>query len=360
MDEDRINEVLQQLREGADKETIAGSLRAYGHSEEEVDTILSEATRRVDGEGVSQQEVAVEESLVSFTELVSASFSDARARLKLAATLLVVFLGITLLGVVGMFALVTIAAMAAPASAGAAVIFGILGIAYFVLLMVAYIAAGVALIRVAVQHSESAGYWKSVQWGFRHIWPVVLIGLLLQLTTTTGYALLFIPGIALAIYTAFSYFVFVSEDFRGLNALLRSIDLVYGSWWAVFGRMLGLGLLLALSVAVPVIALSLVADASPVLGGVLLGVFLAVAYPFVLVWMVFGMMRLFESLQQHKPKAQFDPASYGTLRKVLIAAAILGVPILIAWNGFSLYTEMQQEDLSEDELQELPFDLDIQ
>jgi len=51
-----------------------------------------------------------------------------------------------------------------------------------------------------------------------------------------GYLLLIVPGFLFSIWFSMASFVFVSEDIKGMNALLKSREYVRGYFWAIVGR----------------------------------------------------------------------------------------------------------------------------
>lgn len=73
---------------------------------------------------------------------------------------------------------------------------------------------------------------KNYFWSF--LWVNILLGLILLV----GFIALIIPGIILTVYLAFSVWVLIFEDKKGLEAIKRSLNLVKGYWWGVAGRFL--------------------------------------------------------------------------------------------------------------------------
>jgi hypothetical protein len=98
--------------------------------------------------------------------------------------------------------------------------------------------------------------------GWSYFWPSALVLLLTVLAGALGMALLVVPGIIIAIRLAFSQFVLITENKRGLSALGRSWYLVRGNGWKVFWRQFVLGLLIFL---INVILLSIVAIIAAIL-----------------------------------------------------------------------------------------------
>ena len=82
-----------------------------------------------------------------------------------------------------------------------------------------------------------------------HLWLAMLTALIL----TGAHLLLIIPGIIFTVWFFFAPFVFIDEDVRGMNALLKSKEYVRGRWSSVGLRLLAIWLICALISAVPVI-----------------------------------------------------------------------------------------------------------
>jgi len=82
-----------------------------------------------------------------------------------------------------------------------------------------------------------------------HMWLAMLTALIL----TGAHLLLIIPGIIFTVWFFFAPFVFIDEDVRGMNALLKSKEYVRGRWSGVGLRLLAIWLIAALVSAIPVI-----------------------------------------------------------------------------------------------------------
>lgn len=77
----------------------------------------------------------------------------------------------------------------------------------------------------------------------KYFWSYVWISILSTVIIGLWSILLIIPGIIFAIYYLIYNYTFFFEDLKGMNALKRSKELVSGYWWAVFGRVLFIGVL---------------------------------------------------------------------------------------------------------------------
>jgi len=73
------------------------------------------------------------------------------------------------------------------------------------------------------------------------LWVFILLGIILG----GGYFAFFIPGVLFTVWFVFAQYIVAAEDSQGMEALLKSRQYVKGHGWAICGRLLVLGLLLA-------------------------------------------------------------------------------------------------------------------
>lgn len=78
------------------------------------------------------------------------------------------------------------------------------------------------------------------------ILPLFIVGLLTGIFTLIGFILLIIPGIIVAVWLSFAMYIVVAENKTGMNALKASKSYVEGYWWPIFGRILLVGLVVAI------------------------------------------------------------------------------------------------------------------
>jgi len=91
---------------------------------------------------------------------------------------------------------------------------------------------------VAVRDTRSSvDIKKSLKEGWRLWVPYAWVAVLEGLALMVGFILLIIPGIIFAIWFIFTPYTLMFDGFKGVAALKRSKELVQGYWWAVFGRM---------------------------------------------------------------------------------------------------------------------------
>jgi hypothetical protein len=82
-----------------------------------------------------------------------------------------------------------------------------------------------------------------------HVWLGVLTGLIV----TGAHLLLVIPGVIFTVWFFFAPFVFIDEDVRGINALLKSKEYVRGRWFGVCLRLLAIWCIAILIASIPII-----------------------------------------------------------------------------------------------------------
>lgn len=78
------------------------------------------------------------------------------------------------------------------------------------------------------------------------IWPLFLTGLLAGIFTLIGIILLIIPGIIVGVFLSFALYIVVDENKKGMDALKASKAYVDGYWLPIFGRVLLMGIVIAL------------------------------------------------------------------------------------------------------------------
>jgi hypothetical protein len=178
---------------------------------------------------------------------------------------IVLFLGILLVPVVFSFVTGLFAPTAAEQSVGigfspAYIVMALLSAIVNVFMSIAII---LAIQNNALTVMES--YKQSMPFFLRYIGLSIVMSVLLFL----GFLILIIPGIILSVWFAFSSFVLVVERAGIIDSIKKSREYARGHWWAVFGRILLLGLAMlvismiisGLSVAMPfgILATALVA-----------------------------------------------------------------------------------------------------
>jgi hypothetical protein len=125
-------------------------------------------------------------------------------------------------------------------SLGIAVVEIILMVVYLLLLAVglrlAVLDEGDVRLPLATAWSWAAKNYLGLLWVFLLSWCVVM----------GGFMLFIIPGIIVSLLIYFSQYVYAAEGKRGLEALLRSRELVMGRWWALLGKLVLIGLVFML------------------------------------------------------------------------------------------------------------------
>lgn len=103
------------------------------------------------------------------------------------------------------------------------------------------------LIKKGYTGDEKAIFAETEPW----FWSYLGLSLLTALFVLLWMLLLIIPGIVYAVFYSFASYVLFFEGLKGRAALKRSIEIVKGYFWPVFGRFLLVGLLIgAISAAV--------------------------------------------------------------------------------------------------------------
>jgi len=151
-----------------------------------------------------------------------------------------------------------------------------------------------------------------VKQAFEQAKPLVLAHLWLSLVTgiiLTGAYLLIIPGIIFTVWFFFAPFVLITENVRGMNALLKSKVYVQGQWVPVCVRLLAIWLV------------SVVVSCVPILGQLLALLF--IPFNFIYTFLVY------QNLKTNKGSLSFEPSKKA--KATVLATGTLGyvTPVLI-------------------------------
>lgn len=207
-----------------------------------------------------------------------------------------------------------------------------LKILFFVIFILFYIAFWfwtlVSLLYAIKERDLKIGVKESFKKGWSKLNPFIWISFLAGFITFGGSLLFLVPGIIFVFWFILRNYVLVSEDLRGMSALLRSRQLVKGNWWPVFWRFLVISLIGIIA------ALTLISGADflfPFFGDkispIVNFVFNLFYTPFIF---VFGFL-IYEELKRQKEKIPFEPPKKRTkLGFILIGlAGILLIPMII-------------------------------
>jgi hypothetical protein len=121
----------------------------------------------------------------------------------------------------------------------------ILSIVFGVIYVVAAYLASIGLYYFLGGQDKSVGELLSL--GVSKLGPVLLVVILSSLITTAGFLLFIIPGVIFSVWFTFVTQVVVLENKGTMEALSQSRAYVRGRWWAIFGRLFLLGVLIVLA-----------------------------------------------------------------------------------------------------------------
>ena len=171
----------------------------------------------------------------------------------------------------------------------------------------------------ALHHKEN--FEASYRAGGSLFLPLVWAAILMFLAWVGGATLLIIPGLFLGIGMVFTNYVLVIEGRRGISALAASRGYVRGYWWAVFGRVILLGLIAAFLLFLVGVPFALVGGAiGQAIASALVLFFLA---PFSAAYYY----AVYKNLRELKPHHAGAPVAEG--KTFLVVAQIVGIVAII-------------------------------
>ncbi|MDA8597112.1 hypothetical protein N9L26_02105 [Candidatus Pacebacteria bacterium] len=345
MPEEQVIYVRDELAKGVDPQQLRETMIAHGYTDEQVSALMAEAkgaTAPTGAQVPSAAEPVHEPSghtaLPSVGTLLKEGFTYAFSRWDLVgyAVLIQILIMVPIIGGAFLTAY-SVFGMMDGGSAGATwVILG--GVMLLVGVVLAFVIGVIntGALTYAVTKPERPSYLDGFRWGTKHFWSLTWLSLLMGLIIMTGFVLLIIPGIILSIYLTLAFFVLVHEDRRGLDALVRSTELVRGHWWGVFGRaavlfLVGFIVGVALSIVSEILlAIAESLDNSALVIGLTIATFV-VQLVLQMMLLVFGLRvfsRMYHLLAVQQPVS--EPTAKSGTRTLYTALAWLGlvVPIL--------------------------------
>lgn len=344
MQEEQIAYVAGQLQNGVDERVLRNTMREHGYTDDQINELITEARRRI---GPSDQQdplsnpsendgVAQSISLPGVFDLLNTSFTFAFKRLDLVLfgsigqlIAMVPYLLAVGLMVYGMFG----AFMGEPVVNG--VLMAVLFVVGFLVMITVSVLNSGALLYSSVSR-EQVTYWEGIRWAWKHFWSFLWVGALVGLVSVTGFVFFFIPGVIVSVYLTLALVVLAKEEIRGMHALTRSTQLVYGNWFGVFGRLLVVlicGFIIGFLSSIVVSIISSILTVGGGFGlvfGVIVSFLVQVAVQMLLTVFSFHFLGgLYESLHTQKASSQKETKSRARVLYQVMAVFGLVAPILV-------------------------------
>jgi MFS family permease len=135
-------------------------------------------------------------------------------------------------------------------------LFIVLGLAYVVVV-------AMTLFIVVKSDTEKPTLEAALSWTIKNAVPLLIVFILSGLVILGGLVLFFIPGIVVAIAITFSQYAYISDNKRGMDALLASRAAVKGRWFKVARKIFGLIILTIIPMILFGMVYGIIAFAAP-------------------------------------------------------------------------------------------------
>jgi len=195
-----------------------------------------------------------------------------------------------------------------------------------------------ALIYIVKNNSEKINIQEALKKALKKTPQLIWVSILFTLISFGGFGLFVVPGIYFTVALVFSIFIVVSEDKKGMEALITSKFYVKNNWWQVFWRFFFLGIVTIVIGLIPlgiifilrlsVSTFSAFTNIFTNISGLFSLIFNTLWLPFVIIFTFL----LYQSLREQKQGANFDEAKKS--KNLLVVFAVLGLIFFLA--SFSL------------------------
>lgn len=129
--------------------------------------------------------------------------------------------------------------------------FGLIGLVVVLVLCFISIIIQSAIYQLIKNDTVRYSFKQAWQLGYQRVWSFFAVSLWQNIMVMLWSLLLIIPGVIMFIKYSLSVWVFFYEGFEGRSALKRSKELVEGYWWAIFGRLALIFIILILILNIP-------------------------------------------------------------------------------------------------------------
>lgn len=310
MNQEQLQYVKNQLQNGIPVDQVRENLTAAGYTSELVEELLQAA----ESGAAAPPPTATPASLPDVGAFVMQSWAVLRQRMDVTWQTVAI--------VTGLAALLPILELVLTPGEGTELLLAVVGLISALVSIMLYI----AIMRVFFSDT-SMSLGEGMRWASSHFFSYIWVAILYGLVSFAGFMLFFIPGVIASIYLLLAPVVWLREDTRGINALVRSTQLIQGNWWAVFFRYF----IFILSGFVVVFVVELLSGVVQRAGGLpddslWLGIFTAFGSGLLLVASAGALFQVYQGLKDTKPV--FTPESGSGLRTFYIIAACLS-PFII-------------------------------
>jgi len=176
-----------------------------------------------------------------------------------------------------------------------------------------------AALIYAIKDSENIGIKESYRKGWQKIKQFFWVSLLVGFITMGGFILFAIPGFIFAVWFSFAIFIVITEDLKGMDAVLKSREYVRNYWWQTLWRFLFLYIVMIGVMIVASVGLILI----PILGN-LISIALT---PLIMIYLFL----IYKNLRKIKGDFEFRPSAKAKKSFVAIGAlGILAIPLLFS------------------------------
>lgn len=325
MSPELITAVKERLELGYTTEAIREELQSAGHPDSVIEQVLQIAPSvnkipTFDG-ATTIISNALENQLPKASDLFMSSLAFAKNRFGLALALAAPFSLILIVGYISnTFSQVQLDMVST-----------LIGLVSLIALVSYLLVLGASLYIVANGQERPVHFSEAFTWVKQNVWGLLWIYILTALVVYGGFLLFIIPGIIISFLVYFSQYVYVKEGIHGLDALLRSRDLVKGKWWDVAGLLILIGLMflatfLILGGVIGLIS-GLIGD-SPTTEFLFALIFQLISAGVTLMGMHIG-MEVYKSLASARPMIPGTPPATDKWKYRLLAASGIIFPLIV-------------------------------
>jgi len=237
-----LDYINQQLQQNISQEQIKNTLSANGWQTQDIDEAFSFISNSA-SQSSQVPPAQVISSLPSATTIFGQAWAIYQQRIGTLLGVMVIpmMAMIVVLAVTAGGGLLGISLLSSKFAAGGIGLLIFLAILFFVFIFITQAWGQTALLYAIKDSQERIGVMESYRRGWQKIFSFWWISLLAGIIIMGGFLLLIVPGILFATWFSLAVFILITENLKGMNALLKSKEYVKGRWGEVFWRFFFIG-----------------------------------------------------------------------------------------------------------------------
>jgi len=189
---------------------------------------------------------------------------------------------------------------------------------------------GSAATLIAVSSLKKLSFLESYKQSWKYIYKFWWVSGLVTIIIMGGSFFLLIPGLIYCVWFAFAPLIVVTENEKGMSALVRSREYARGYWWAIVGR----SFVMFLIALIPLLILEMIASGLGLKDNLIVTILISLVNLFLGTYLICFFYIIFKNLQEVKRNITIEKP--GRKKAIYLSIGLIGsimifvvIPVLL-------------------------------